>query len=111
MTRTGWHAREWSEAYFKVLDVAARVGSGVGSYGVRHTLPELPKGGASRGAGDAPQPLRVIGHDIRSFHPPHSQPSALRPLSSPWAGAPVRRQDAQTAQVLRFGEAAQLGEG
>ena len=35
MTKIGWHAREWSEAYFRVLDVAARVGSGIGSYGVQ----------------------------------------------------------------------------
>ena len=42
MIRTGWHAREWSEAYFKVLDVAARVGSGVGSYGVPPALLDIP---------------------------------------------------------------------
>ena len=34
LNKIGWHAREWSDSYFRVLDVAARVGSGVGSYGV-----------------------------------------------------------------------------
>ena len=75
MIRTGWHARAWSDAYFKVLDVAAltltltltltptltltlslsltltltkvldvaaRVGSGVGSYGVPPALLDIP---------------------------------------------------------------------
>ena len=35
LTKIGWHAKEWDETFFKVLDVAARVGSGVGSYGVK----------------------------------------------------------------------------
>jgi len=34
MLKTGWHVHEWDDDYFEVLDVAARVGSGVGSYGV-----------------------------------------------------------------------------
>ena len=34
LNKIGWHAQEWSDSFFRVLDVAARVGSGVGSYGV-----------------------------------------------------------------------------
>lgn len=34
LSKIGWHARTWSDDFFRVLDVAARVGSGVGSYGV-----------------------------------------------------------------------------
>jgi len=34
MMKTGWHVHEWDDDYFYVLDAAARVGSGVGSYGV-----------------------------------------------------------------------------
>jgi uncharacterized protein (DUF2252 family) len=34
MMKMGWHVHQWDEDYFEVLDVAARVGSGVGSYGV-----------------------------------------------------------------------------
>ena len=34
MMHMGWHVRDWDDEYFQVLDVAARVGSGVGSYGV-----------------------------------------------------------------------------
>ena len=39
MVKIGWHAQLWDPAYnggrhLEVLDVAARVGSGVGSYGV-----------------------------------------------------------------------------
>ena len=34
LMKTGWHAKVWNEDFFKVLDVAARVGSGVGSFGV-----------------------------------------------------------------------------
>jgi uncharacterized protein (DUF2252 family) len=34
MMKTGWHVPQWSDEYFAVLDVAARLGSGVGSYGV-----------------------------------------------------------------------------
>ena len=30
----GWRAREWDDAFYEVLDVARRVGSGVGSFGV-----------------------------------------------------------------------------
>lgn len=34
LQKVGWQIRPYSEAYFKVVDVAARVGSGVGSFGV-----------------------------------------------------------------------------
>jgi len=34
LSKVGWHERVWSDEYFKVLDVALRVGSGVGSFGV-----------------------------------------------------------------------------
>ena len=34
MSKIGWRAKAWKDDYFRVLDVAARVGSGVGSYGV-----------------------------------------------------------------------------
>ena len=53
MIRTGWHARAWSDAYFKVLDVAARVGSGVGSYGVQRFYVLLAGEEAKRGARNA----------------------------------------------------------
>ena len=32
--KIGWRSRAWSDDYFRVLDVAKRVGSGIGSYGV-----------------------------------------------------------------------------
>jgi len=34
MMKLGWHVRQWDNDYFTVLDVAERVGSGVGSFGV-----------------------------------------------------------------------------
>jgi uncharacterized protein (DUF2252 family) len=34
MMKLGWHVRQWDPDYFQVLDVAERVGSGVGSLGV-----------------------------------------------------------------------------
>ena len=34
MMKLGWAIREWDDDFFQVLDVAARVGSGVGSFGV-----------------------------------------------------------------------------
>uniref|UniRef100_A0A7S2XPS5 DUF2252 domain-containing protein n=1 Tax=Attheya septentrionalis TaxID=420275 RepID=A0A7S2XPS5_9STRA len=34
MMKMGWHVHEWDDDYFTILDVAARIGSGVGSYGV-----------------------------------------------------------------------------
>ena len=34
LQKVGWQIRPFTEAFFKVVDVAARVGSGVGSYGV-----------------------------------------------------------------------------
>jgi len=34
LQKVGWHVNVWSDEYFKVLDVAQRVGSGVGSFGV-----------------------------------------------------------------------------
>jgi uncharacterized protein (DUF2252 family) len=34
LNKIGWHAKIWSDDHFKVLDVAARLGSGVGSFGV-----------------------------------------------------------------------------
>ena len=34
MLKVGWAIRDWDEDFFKVVDVAERMGSGVGSYGV-----------------------------------------------------------------------------
>lgn len=34
LSKIGWRAKEWSDDYFRVLDVARRVGGGIGSYGV-----------------------------------------------------------------------------
>jgi uncharacterized protein (DUF2252 family) len=34
MMKLGWAMNEWDEKFFEVLDVAERVGSGIGSYGV-----------------------------------------------------------------------------
>lgn len=34
MTYLGWAVPEWNPTYFQVLDVAARIGSGIGSFGV-----------------------------------------------------------------------------
>ena len=34
MMKLGWAVRHWDDNFFTVLDVAARVGSGIGSYGV-----------------------------------------------------------------------------
>lgn len=32
--RLGWNVHEWDDDFFRVLDVAARIGSGIGSFGV-----------------------------------------------------------------------------
>ncbi|CAB9518536.1 Uncharacterized protein conserved in bacteria (DUF2252) [Seminavis robusta] len=34
LMKMGWQVKGWTDEYFQVLDIAARVGSGVGSYGV-----------------------------------------------------------------------------
>lgn len=34
LSKIGWRVKEWSEDFFRVVDVARRVGSGIGSYGV-----------------------------------------------------------------------------
>ena len=34
MMKLGWNVRQWDDEYFSVLDVAGRVGSGIGSFGV-----------------------------------------------------------------------------
>eukprot|EP00978_Attheya_sp_CCMP212_P043006 scaffold272977_cov51-Attheya_sp.AAC.1 len=34
MMKMGWHVHEWDDDYFTILDVVARLGSGVGSYGL-----------------------------------------------------------------------------
>ena len=39
LMRVGWHAKVWSDEYFKVVDVAARVGSGVGAAGPPAGMP------------------------------------------------------------------------
>ena len=33
LQKIGWHAKEWSDAYFRINDIAKRLGSGDGSYG------------------------------------------------------------------------------
>ena len=34
MMKLGWNVRQWDDDYFSVLDVAGRMGSGIGSFGV-----------------------------------------------------------------------------
>ena len=34
MMKLGWNVRQWDDDYFTVLDVAGRIGSGIGSFGV-----------------------------------------------------------------------------
>ena len=34
MMKTGWHVPVWNNNYFTIIDVARRLGSGIGSYGV-----------------------------------------------------------------------------
>jgi uncharacterized protein (DUF2252 family) len=34
MMKLGWAVTPWNDEYFNVLDIAERVGSGIGSYGV-----------------------------------------------------------------------------
>ena len=34
LMKIGWHAKQWDDKYFRVLDVGARIGAGVGSFGV-----------------------------------------------------------------------------
>lgn len=34
MMKLGWHVRQWDKDYFQVLDVAERIGTGIGSFGV-----------------------------------------------------------------------------
>lgn len=43
--RVGWHVKTWDDDYFQVLDVAERLGAGVGSFGV-HRYYVLLKGGS-----------------------------------------------------------------
>lgn len=33
LMKVGWHVRDWDDNFYKVLDIAERVGSGVGSFG------------------------------------------------------------------------------
>ena len=34
LVKTGWKVRDWSDDFFEIVDIARRLGSGVGSYGV-----------------------------------------------------------------------------
>ena len=52
LLKVGWQVRQWDDDYFRVLDVAARLGSGIGSYGVKRYYVLLA--GADELLGDTP---------------------------------------------------------
>lgn len=62
LQKVGWQVRQWNSVHFRVLDVAARVGSGVGSFGVGRYYVLLAgedvlgvsTGGGGEGGGNAP---------------------------------------------------------
>lgn len=33
LMKVGWHVRDWDDSFYKVVDIAERVGSGIGSFG------------------------------------------------------------------------------
>ena len=76
LSRTGWHSKTWDDDYFKVLDVAARVGSGVGSYGVGRYYVLLAGADVDDGPGkavdDAPSEARLTpcAHPRSTEHSP-----------------------------------------
>ena len=91
MTRTGWHAREWSDAYFKVLDVAARVGSGVGSYGVQRFYVLLAGDEAKKQNATTDDSERFMGSVILDvkFEPRPAVTNVLNRFDEAWYGAQV----------------------
>lgn len=92
MTKIGWHAREWSEAYFRVLDVAARVGSGIGSYGVQRFYVLLAgdesKHQENATAEDSERFLGSVILDVK-FEPRPAVTSVLGRFDEAWYGAQV----------------------
>ena len=92
MTKIGWHAREWSEAYFRVLDVAARVGSGIGSYGVQRFYVLLAgdesKHQENATMEDSERFLGSVILDVK-FEPRPAVTSVLGRFDEAWYGAQV----------------------
>ena len=91
MTRTGWHAREWSESYFKVLDVAARVGTGIGSYGVQRFYVLLAGDEAKNATSAHDDGERYMGGVILDvkFEPRPAVTNVLGRFEEAWYGAQV----------------------
>ena len=84
LNKIGWHAREWSDSYFRVLDVAARVGSGVGSYGVGryYVLLAGDEGDGGGGGGDK-QYLSSVILDVK-FEPTPAVATVLGRPDAAW---------------------------
>lgn len=84
LNKIGWHTREWSDSYFRVLDVAQRVGSGVGSYGVGRYYVLLAGGDGDEreGGGGSQYPNSVI-LDVK-FEPEPAISTVLDQFDAAW---------------------------
>ncbi len=80
LLKFGWSlSGRWDEKYYEVLDVAARIGSGVGSFGVdRYYV--LIRG---ENADEAPNELGPIILDVK-YQPPGSFRQVITPSDAAW---------------------------
>ena len=93
MMKLGWNVQSWDDKFFEVLDVAARVGSGVASYGVERYY-VLLKGT------DGSQKGNSIILDIKYQPTPHVQ-HVLTPEEYAWYSTLFPNSAARTVESER----------
>jgi uncharacterized protein (DUF2252 family) len=98
MMKLGWAVPQWDDTFFRVLDVAERVGSGIGSYGVdRYYV--LLKGRDGLLLDDGEDGSAII-LDVK-FEPTSAVSRALDNETSAWYGTMFANEAARVAEAQR----------
>jgi uncharacterized protein (DUF2252 family) len=100
MMKLGWAVRAWDDEFFTVLDVAARIGSGVGSFGAdRYYVLLKGTDGLLREDKDEEDGSAVV-LDVK-YQPPGAVTQILTPSESAWYDIMFPNAAARTTEAQR----------
>ena len=104
MQKIGWRTHEWSDDFFQVRDVARRLGSGDGSFGVARYYVMLAGTDATRrdaqSSSQSRLPLGEIILDVK-FTPQPAIREVLLPQDRGWYGTLFRNEGARAIEAQR----------
>lgn len=98
--KLGWGVRQWDDEFFTALDVAARIGSGVGSWGVNRHYVLL------KGTDELLEPINTkkgrtpVILDVK-YEPPGAVAKVLTPTETAWYNVMFLNAAARTVEAQR----------